>query len=131
MDKSKCRELRAAMNAALAEVGEHFGVDITLGNASFNADNATFKLFIAELDKTGEAKTIEATHFRRNAAALGFSPDDLGREFSAVRSRFVLIGMNPRARTYPMLAREVTTGRQFKFHPSTVRSALAAGPLPS
>jgi hypothetical protein len=43
-DKPSVRELRLAMDRALEQVGRDFGIKISTGNATFSADEVTFKV---------------------------------------------------------------------------------------
>lgn len=49
----------------------------------------------------------------------------LGCEFTSQGRRFRLVGMNQKARKYPLLGEEIGTGKRYKFQPGVLRTLKA------
>ncbi len=56
-DKSNLRNLRHAIDDALAEIGTKYGIVFKAGNASFDSNNATFKLNLSVRGEDGTVKS--------------------------------------------------------------------------
>lgn len=123
LTKQNLAELRKAMQAAVDEVAERFGVKINVGSATFQPSNATFKLTVATETEDGEAMTKEAECFRMYAPLIGLKPDDLFRVFNFRGDSYKLVGYAPKSRKFPILARR-SDGRTFKFPEDSVKSLI-------
>ena len=119
------RDVRKRIEEALAPLGQELKVRMILGGGTFTSSNATFRLEVAAVDKTGQALTREAEEFRHFATGFGLQPGDLGREFSYLGHRYTITGLNRRSRRFPILA-DRKDGRKTKFTDAAVRSALDA-----
>lgn len=112
------RDAREEMTAALREFGERHGIKVTVGNASFTpgaGGNATFKVELATRTPEGEVNTKEMTAFRQHATMFGLKPEQLGIEFTLGGSRYKLVGLNPRARSMPLLGENKANGKVYKL----------------
>jgi len=125
MERSKVKELSAAMNEALKQVEESFGVQIQIGRCSFGENNASFKVEVSEKSSDGKVITKEAEAFKRNARFYGLQADDLGREFTTPDGKtFTITGLNSRGRKYPILGSDAS-GKSYKFPSEMVASMIS------
>jgi len=115
IDRQVCKDLRAAIAEALASVEAEFGVAISLGNATFTRERVTFKVEAATVDENGDANTKEAADFKLHALEYGLQPHDLGRSFDSLGTTFTIVGLKPRSKKYPILARSAKDGKVYKF----------------
>lgn len=123
-DREWTRKIATEAEAVLAE---HFAnrLEVRRGNARYGPGNATVKFTFARVGDDGKAMTPERQAFERFAARHGLDPEDLGRTFRTLQGdRFAIVGLNTRARTYPVIA-ERADGKRFKFSASQVKAALA------
>jgi hypothetical protein len=117
--------IRGRLQDIAAELARATGLAVKVGNCRFNESNAKFELEFAVVAETGIAMTKEARSFILNAALLGMSPDDLGKKFTTSQgNRYEFVGFNSKARTMPMIAREISTGKSFKFTTNTMKIYL-------
>jgi len=113
--KDKIGPLRAAIDAALAQVGEQFDLDIKLsGNASYTEGGINLKLYAAV---AGSSKMAE--DFKLYCDRYRLSPDDLGKEFSFNGERVTLLGAKPRSRTYPLVVKRAS-GESCRISPRSL-----------
>lgn len=79
-----------AINKASAEFS------LRLGNCTYNADTATFKLEVCSVEK-GSVVTKELSTLRQNYSLYGLNEGDLTKEFNSSRGKARLCGLKPRA----------------------------------
>jgi hypothetical protein len=125
-DRNNLKVLRADIDAALKAVGEKHGIVLTCGNASFLPTTATLKVECATKAADGQIVTREAEDFKRYAAMIGMQPSDLGKTFRQNGKTFKIEGYNSKARTMPIIAKDVASGRGYKFSIETVKVFLNA-----
>ncbi len=116
--------LRPQIEEALASLAEEYGVRIKIRGGSYSDGQCTFKLEVATIGETGEVATKEATDFKACAQLLGLKPDDLGRTFVSMGKTFAIAGYRSRASAKPIIAREVSSGKEYVFQLETVRKYL-------
>jgi len=126
LDKAKVRELRIKLQAHLDSFGDD-EYQVQVGGASFSDNNVRFKVDVNAVGEDGNAVSREAEDFRLYADRWGLRPEDLGREFTRDRDNetFKIVGGKPRSRKYPIIARNVRTGKEYKFDVSAIKRYLA------
>lgn len=114
--------LREAINAAIADFGNKFGVKISTGSASFSPANATMKLEIATISTDGVVESKERTAFIREARLYGLNPEWIDKEFTMLGSQQVckVIGLNTRCHKSPVICD--SNGKRYKVSASTVKA---------
>jgi len=116
IDRASCKRLRVEMDKVLIPLGKKLGVDISTGNASYSAENASFKVKVATLGADGTVRDEEAEAFKKNAFMFGLKPEMLNTTFkSFAGDTFEIVGLATRSRKYPVLAKNILSGKTFKF----------------
>lgn len=122
--KSNLPFLRSEINDALKLIGEKYGISLVAGNASFTADDATFKLNCA----LGAGKTN--TNIRMDKMAENFTLHQFRLGNLNMTSTYVILGVqykivgyNPRAHQYPLILEDQKTKKRFKFDVESVQRA--------
>lgn len=115
--------LRDSMQSALAEFEQKFDVKVDVGNARYNASSINFKVEVANI-VDGQVRDQETVDFENLCWKCGFKPEDLGREFISRGETYAIKGLSRRAHRYPILCKQIRTGKNFKFTPSTVKQCL-------
>lgn len=125
-DKVNLKTVREDINSALAEVAKKHGIELEIGNISFDALSFRTTLKASVKDGTADSSlpgTAEMrTDFKRFASIFGLSESDLGKTFKQGRKEYTIVGMKPRKRTAPIIA--TTDGNMYAFPAEMVRSLL-------
>lgn len=125
-DKQETRRIGSAIEDALQKVANQFGVCIKRGNGRFSSNNLTLKIEVSLLNANGEVKSRESETFKLYAKVYGLEPTDLGRTFTAWSGKtFEITGLSARSHKYPVFAKNVLTGKGFKFPAEEVKVLLA------
>jgi hypothetical protein len=124
LDRQTVRLFRERMQEALDPLGNEIHAKITVGNASYTPGNASFKIEVALVQADGQTINKSASNFKRMAARYSLAASDLGRQFSLDGKQFIITGLNPRCRRYPILARGRADGKIWKLPLDAVLFAL-------
>lgn len=122
--KDGARKLRAQLEVYCKEISEQLGMDVKLGNASYNANSITFKLELAEIDDSGEVLSKEVTRFKLQADLYHLKPEDLFKQFHANGRTYTVKGLDTRSYKYPILCYCEEDGKTYKFPGGQVRHLL-------
>jgi len=113
-DKQNLRAIRTAMDNALAQVAQQYGITINTGNARFSGNEVTFKVKANTVDgATGTAITKEAQTFELVKQQEGIGHLSVGDTITLQGKDFILKGYNSRARKSPIQIEDMQ-GRGFK-----------------
>jgi hypothetical protein len=123
LDRPKVKELRKKIEAHLAKLDIE-GFELELGNASFGSNNVRFKLEVSEVGQDGVTLTKEVTDFRNCCHRWNMEPEDLGRKFTRQGVVYEIVGCKPKSYKYPLLCKDMVSGKVYKFHPDTVKMHL-------
>jgi hypothetical protein len=128
-DPSNLKQLRAAIDAALAPVVKQYGVRLSLGTISYDPTNpkATTRLTMIAVGDANAATDPRAAmlvkakaDFNRYAESFGLKPEQFGSIFKYGRETYKLVGVKPGSPKYCILATNVATGKTFKLPESSV-----------
>ncbi len=117
INKTLAKEIGAAVEEALTEVAEKYGLTVQVRGGTFDATSFKPKVEFS----TANAAEDE---FRTYAEIYGLEGDDFGRVFTTGGKTFAISGLAPRNRTRPILATEVGTDRTYKFTVDGIKKAL-------
>jgi hypothetical protein len=113
-DKQNLKAIRVAMDNALAQVAQQYGITINTGNARFSGNEVTFKVKANTVDSaTGTAITKEARMFELVKQQEGIGHLSVGDTITLQGKDFILKGYNSRARKSPIQIEDMQ-GRGFK-----------------
>lgn len=113
-DKQNLKAIRVAMDNALAQVAQQYGITINTGNARFSGNEVTFKVKANTVDSsTGTAITKEAQMFELVKQQEGIGHLSVGDTITLQGKDFILKGYNSRARKSPIQIEDMQ-GRGFK-----------------
>lgn len=134
MDRETVKALRVTIENALRvlEGGKHA---FRVGNASYNlmpgSGNATFKLEVAEKTADGKVISKEVEALQRYGQGLfGLPADALGKRFRYAGNDYEVVGLNPNAGKYPLLAKRLATGKTFRMPVEALVPRVAASSVP-
>tara|TARA_B100001093_G_C26332243_1_gene802375 strand:+ start:79 stop:507 length:429 start_codon:yes stop_codon:yes gene_type:complete len=119
-DKSSVKEIRVAMDAALAKVEKQYGIKISTGNARFSDEEIVFKVKANAIDTSGNVKTKEAKAWETIRHAIGLGNLSVGDDVKVQDKFFALKGYNSRARKSPIEIEDYN-GRAYKISVDTLK----------
>lgn len=114
LDRTAVRRINDDIQSALDAVAKRYGVQIKVGNSRFSDSNCTTKIDISTVNEGGTVMTKEATDFNRFATSFGITKK-LGDTFEFRYDTYEIVGLKPRSSKYPVLAKNVSNGKTFKF----------------
>jgi len=112
-NRQNIRQINSELEAALKQVAEKYGLEVKLGNTRFTGDNFTTKVQVATVGEGGITMSKEATDFNRYKTILGINME-LGQEFQRSGKTFTIVGLKPRSKKYPILAK-CSDGKTYKL----------------
>lgn len=123
-DKSKVKTVRADIDAALASVEKKHGVKFSLGTIRFTANDFRAKLeCVSTVTSNGSAVNADQVKFENQAARFGIRTDSFGKTFTYFGDRYKIVGLNPRAKKYPVQA-QGPRGKRYKMPVSYLPDSL-------
>lgn len=129
--KSNIAQIRADVEAALRAVYAKHGIDVTVGRITYNSESFRCRI---EGNVRGATGAGNAAPTNAYAAALKNKAYMLGKTFDATKiyrvgtlGRAQVVGYNGRARKYPFIVKQLSTGKQFVVSAMTTRNAVEAG----
>jgi hypothetical protein len=128
-DPSTVKTVLETCREALEMVAEQHGLVLQRKYCTYahNSMPIAFKLVVPERDEqTGTAIDPAESEFRRLASRYGLEASDFGRVFSTFCGTYRISGVKPKARKYPILGTDTSTGKRFKFPAEQVRQGLEA-----
>ena len=108
------REVKEAIEHALKVIGDNYGIDIELGNITYT--NFSFRATLEALDKK-DGKRLE---FERHCLKFKIPASVYGKTFEFKDSTYQIIGINPIAKKFPLIAIDLSTGKEEVFPANTV-----------
>ncbi len=123
-DKAAVRALQIDCKAALAAVAAKHGLVLTTKSYTYRTDECPvgllFKIPVVASD--GSTVPPEQVEWNKHAIRWGFKKEDFGRVFTSLtHGDYIVCGIKPKSRKYPILGRNTVTGKVFKFHYDTVQ----------
>tara|TARA_R110002020_G_scaffold8645_2_gene34354 strand:+ start:5290 stop:5724 length:435 start_codon:yes stop_codon:yes gene_type:complete len=131
INKQALKSINADVASALKAVEEKYGISVNIKNAHYtDGTTGDAKLMYSIVSADGNTMTEEATAFKERIqywdngnATQKLAAEDLFQKFTCQGKEFKVVGLRTRARKQPILAQEVSSGKEFIF---TYESVLRA-----
>ena len=126
IDRSTLKMILEEAREALAVVADKHGLVLERKHCTYSSTEApvAFKFVVPQRTEDGEAINPKETEFRKFAALYGLEPDDYGKMFRTFNGVYRVCGIKPKARKYPVLGRNIDTGKTYKFRAEQVVTGL-------
>ena len=121
ISKPMLKEVRKDIEAALKAVEAKHGLNLDLGSMTFTENSFTTKLSASVVSADGIDQG-KKTEWERNAPMFGLDKDLFGKTFSMNGNQYEITEIKPRSRKYPVIGKDLKTGKSFKFAADTVSS---------
>jgi hypothetical protein len=114
--------ISADIKLALEAIAVKHGVALAMGRGRYTHTQGTLKVEVSLLGSDGKGVDKYAEAFTQLADLYGFKASELGTQFKFGNNTFQIIGLNTKAKAYPILAKNVATGKGFKFSTGMIRT---------
>lgn len=121
-DRETVRKILAECEEALRPVAERHGIELLRKHCTFSHNELPVAFRLVAKGEDG-ALTREAEEFTRYAKLVGLEPSMLGAAFRHADREFKVVGLNLRARSFPVIAQD-ERGKRFKFDAETVKALI-------
>jgi hypothetical protein len=123
-DKAKAKEIQNDIIAALSEVAKKHGVKIAPnGGTLVNSGELSlkFRITLAAGEQANESAKLE---WNKNCWMFNLKPDDYMKVISINGEKVQLVGFQPRRRKFPILARKLSSNKEFLYPVASIEFAL-------
>lgn len=121
------QDLAKKLQTLLVSFGQENGVAARVGRGSYDDVGGNIKVEFTDLTATGEAKSRLKDDFSKYAHLFGLKPEHLGKQFVAQGKQFVaqgtrfeIVGCKPQSPKFPVICKNLQTGKNFKFQTETI-----------
>jgi hypothetical protein len=127
-DKTNLKNLRADLDSAFAEISKKHGISLSIGNISYSPEKATSRLTMvatgdSNISSNGNSRTAAAAaEFKLYAKSFGLKLEHLGAILKHGRDTYKLVGLNPKAPKFCVVATRVDDGKTYRLPESSIRS---------
>ena len=116
-----CKKLRTEMEEELELLMDHLGLKVDIGNAKYSDNDVRFTVTVSLADFDKDRET-----FMTYAELFGLEKSDYGAVFQSGHQSYKLIGINPNAPKYPLVAKSLKDGREYRFTRYKIAAIKAA-----
>lgn len=121
IDKQTLENFRNDFKKAMETLEQQYGFVIELGRITYTATSFTGKLEVHE----GESKDdVNEQEFKKYCRMFGLEESDYDRRFTFQGKDYIVVGIRPSKRKYPICCQEVNSGTTYGFTAEGVKRAL-------
>lgn len=108
------KEIRSEIDEAIAAIGEKYGFTASLGMITYN-EIGFHSTLTAKIIESPSGKSGAQVEYEMYARKFGIDPTTFGKHFITMDKEYIIVGIAPKARKFPIIAKNVSTGIEFKF----------------
>ena len=121
IDRQTLDNFRQDFKKAMEALEKQYGFIIDLGDITYSATSFTGKLEVHE----GESKDeVNEQEFKMYCKMYGLDPEDYDRRFTYDGKDYIIIGIRPSKRKYPISCQQVQDGKTYAFTADMIRRLL-------
>lgn len=113
-------QFRQDFEQAVSALEAKYQIKMDLGRITYDEQGFRGKL-TAVANSQDESNSIMELNFKNNAEQYGLKANDLGKSFMSKGRSLKIVGLNPRARRFPIIAEDLV-GNKFAVTVSTVNN---------
>ena len=115
------QDFREDFKQAMQALEQKYGLVIDLNTIHYTATEFNAKL----VAKEGESRDdVNEADFKRYCRQYGLEPTDYDRRFTFQGKDYIVVGVRPSKRKYPICCQSVEDGRTYGFTAEAVKRAL-------
>lgn len=121
INKQTLENFRQDFKKSMEALEKRYGFVIELGRITYTATSFTGKLEVHE----GESKDdVNEQEFKKYCHMYGLDESDYDRRFTYQGRDYIVVGIRPSKRKYPIACQEVSSGTTYGFTAEGVKRAL-------
>lgn len=121
IDRPTLENFRNDFKKAMETLERQYGFVVELGRITYTPTSFTGKLEVHE----GESKDdVNEQEFKKYCRLYGLDESDYDRRFAFKGKEYIVIGIVPSKRKYPICCQEVSSGATYSFTAEGVKKAL-------
>ena len=121
IDRKTLENFRKDFEKAMEALEKQYGFVIDLNRITYTSTSFTGKLEVHE----GESKDeVNEQEFKKYCTLYGLSSEDYDRRFTYDNKDYIIVGIKPSNRKYPICCQQIQDGVTYSFTASCVRQAL-------
>lgn len=111
--------IKKAIDKALAEVGAEHGLSFNIGKITFFDTSFTAKIECV-INNGESGNSVAKNTWDRYCYNYGLTPESFGKKFTSNGNLFEICGCKPNNHKYPIIAKNLGNGKQYKFNIASV-----------
>ena len=121
IDRQTLENFREDFKKVMEDLESKYGFVIELGRITYTPTSFTGKLEVHE----GESKDdVNEQDFKKYCRMYGLDESDYDRRFTFQGKDYIVVGIRPSKRKYPICCQEVNSGTTYGFTAEGVKRAL-------
>ena len=121
IDRQTLENFREDFKKAMEDLESKYGFVIELGRITYTPTSFTGKLEAKEGDSKDD---VNEQDFKKYCSMYGLSKDDYDRRFTFQGHDYIIVGIRPSKRRYPICCTRVDNGTTYGFTAECVKRAL-------
>lgn len=121
IDRQTLDNFRQDFEKAMEALEKQYSFIIDLGNITYSATSFYGKLEVHEGDSRDDLNEQE---FKAYCKTYGLDPEDYDRRFTYGGKDYIIIGIRPSKRKYPISCQQVQDGKSYTFTADMIRRLL-------
>ena len=121
IDRQTLDNFRQDFEKAMETLEKQYGFIIDLGNITYSATSFYGKLEVHEGDSRDD---LNEQGFKAHCKTYGLDPDDYDRRFTYGGKDYIIIGIRPSKRKYPISCQQVQDGKSYAFTVDLIKRLL-------
>lgn len=123
MDKQVIQQIRKKLTESFKDVEDEFDISLDLGSIRYDASQFTAKLTATVVTDGVDPQMAKHRHsLETYGHRYGLTVDDYDTELKLHNGTFLLKGIKPRARKYPIIGQKVSDGKMYKLRETVLKN---------
>ena len=124
IDRQTLTNFRQDFKKAMEALEKQYGFIIDLGNITYSTYSATSFYGKLEVHEGDSRDDLNEQEFKKYCKSYGLDPEDYDRRFTYGGKDYIIIGIRPSKRKYPISCQQVQDGNTYAFTADMIRRLL-------
>jgi len=120
INESKIKSVQDKIKAAIAQIEKDEQVKIEFGSCRYNSAYYNTTMKVTTLVKSEKVSDV----FESISKRFGFTQNIIGMQFNSKNGVYEIIDIKTRSRKYPIIAKSLSTGQQFKYSVASMKALI-------